>query len=163
LGGVILRELRRAILVTFVLMAVPLAQAPGGPFVLEKAAAVDQSIRLLRELAAIARGHTTNYPSKRTQAKIRKLLEPLKSVDDLSRFALLASAMAGGQLAENQNYDGVFDYAQWVCVERIASIPGEEAHTVLESVLKPVLGRDGHPAEQFAELIARQKRLSESQ
>ena len=92
----------------------------------------------------------------------RKLLEPLKSVDDLSRFALLSSAMAGGQLAEHQNYDGVFHYAQWACVERIASIPGEEAHTVLEYVLKPVLGRDAHPAEQFAELIAKQKRLSKS-
>ena len=155
-----MRQLRRAILLTFVLTAVPLAQAGQSPFVAEKAAAVDQSLRLLRELAAIARAHATNYPNEQTQAKIRKLLEPLKSVDDLSRFALLSSAMAGGQLAEHQNYDGVFDYAQWLCVERIASIPGEKAHTVLEYVLKPVLGRDGHPAEQFTELIAKQKRLA---
>jgi len=149
-------------LLTFVLTAVPLARAGESPYVAEKAAAVDQSLRLLRELAAIARGHTTSYPKERNQAKIRKLLEPLKSVDDLSRFALLSSAMAGAQLAEHQNYDGVFDYAQWVCVERIASIPGEEAHTALEYVLKPVLGRDGHPAEQFDELISKQKRLSKT-
>ena len=155
-----MRQLRRAILLTFVLAAVPLARAGESPFVAAKAAAVDRSVRLLGELATIARAHTTSYPNAQTQARIRKILRPLKSVDDLSRFALLSFAVAGGQLVEHQNYDGVFDYAQWVCVERIASIPGEEAHTVLEYVLKPVLGRDAHPAEQFGEFISKQKRLS---
>jgi hypothetical protein len=149
-------------LLTLFLAAIPLLRADESAFVDQKAAAVNRSVRLLGELAKIARAHSTNYPNAQTQAKIRMLLGPLKSVDDLSRFALLSSAIAGGQLAEHQNYDGVFDYAQWVCVERIASIPGEEAHTTLEYVLKPVLGRDAHPAEQFAEFIAKQKKLSKA-
>ena len=72
------------------------------------------------------------------------------------------SSLAGSQRAEHQNYDSVFDYAQWACLYRIASIPGEEAHVWLEHVLKPTLGRDGHPSEEFAELIAKQARLTKS-
>jgi hypothetical protein len=136
--------------------------AAGSPFVQQKADAVERAIRLLGELAEIARTHPSHYPDPKLQTEIRELLAVLETVEDLSQFALLASAMAGSQNAEHQNYDGVFDFAQWACVRRIASIPGEEANVWLEHVLKPVLGRDGHPSEEFTELIAKQKRLSKS-
>ena len=138
------------------------AGAAGWPYVQEKADAAERAISLLGELARIARTHPNHYPDPKLQTEIRELLGVLESVEDLSRFALLASAIAGSQMAEHQNYDGVFDFAQWACVQRIASIPGEEANSWLEHVLKPVLGRDGHPSEELTELIAKQKKLSKS-
>jgi hypothetical protein len=131
-------------------------------YVAEKVAGVEVALRLLGELAGIAKTHQSHYPGPELQAKIRELLKPLKTVEDLARFALLSSALAGSQRAEHQNVDSVFDYAQWACLYRIATIPGDEAHVWLNDILRPILGRDGHPSEEFGELVASQARLAMS-
>jgi hypothetical protein len=129
-------------------------------YVAEKRADTELAIRLLGELSGIAQGHRSHYPDGELQAKIREVLKPLGTVEGLAQFALLSWAVAGSQRAEHQNYDSVFDYAQWACVYRIASIPGEEARTRLD-FLRSIIGCDGHPAEEFAELIESQARLPE--
>lgn len=150
--------LARVTLVTVLAMSV-VAHGGESQYVAEKRADVELAIRLLGELAEIAKAHRSHYPDRELQTKI-EVLKPLERVEVLAQFALLSGAVAGSQRAEHQNYDSVFDYAQWACIDRIASIPGDEAHAQL-NFLRSILGRDGHPAEQFAELIESQARQCE--
>ena len=128
---------------------------PAVPHVRTYAQSAELAVALLRDVAAVASIHRTNDPDAATRAKIREILSPLQNVEELTRFAQLSNALLSGA-AEDQYYDAVIELAQWECVEKLATIPGDWAADALHR-LHPILGPDGHPSEMFAELIAKQK------
>ncbi|MBV8520460.1 MAG: hypothetical protein JO197_23915 [Acidobacteria bacterium] len=148
----------RGILIVSSIFASLVSFAAPSTYVATRAAAVKQATLVLAELEPIARENPSHYPDKSTQQKIGQLMAGLKDLHALSVFAKLAAAVQSG-LAEHQSYDSVFEHAEWLAIERVASIPGEEARFELENVLKPTLGADGHPAELFSELLAKQRAL----
>jgi hypothetical protein len=118
---------------------------------------VEKTIQILGELAKMAREQRSNYPDASRKKEIRRLLKPLSTIDELATGALASHSLISGR-AEHQDYDGIFEHAQWECLYRIAAIPGKEAYATLEW-LKSVLGTDGMPSMEFEQLMEKQRRL----
>jgi hypothetical protein len=152
-----MRILPTALFVFLMLASHGAGVAELSPYVQQRAASVDKVIGILGPLAKMAREQRANYPDAARQKEIRRLLKPISTIDDLSTAALASWSLMSG-LAEHQDYDSVFEYAEWDCIHRIAAIPGEEARAALEQ-LRVTLGDDGAPALEFKELMEKQRRL----
>ena len=84
-----------------------------------------------------------------------------RSVEELSRAAIVFHGYASPQSAEYVRYDEVFEEAQWACIREIAGRPGKEAELMLV-YLKPILGRDAGPSLLFLDLMKRQKDITKA-
>lgn len=102
--------------------------------------------------------HTNGYLSQASINQIKRLLAELADSEQITKLGLICGHIAYPQNAEHVAYDAVFDWAIWEAAGRLAQRTDDDAIRGLE-LLKQSFGTDGHPAEEFRELIVKQQTL----
>lgn len=135
-------------------------------YVSSKATNVQKVLNVVSSLEALARKnaneengkHVNGYLSQASINEIGRLLKELPNSEQLTKLGLICGHLAYPQDASDVGYDAVFDWAMWAAAEILSKRTDENAIRGLE-LLKQSHGTDGHPSEQFKELIENQRKL----
>ena len=151
---------------TFATLPASSAESPGVapcstvPEANHKADRVQKELHVLLELHELASQSKDQAvsPANPLDVRIKRTLSKLSTVDELRQMVLLCHGVTDPQMAEDVSYDQVFDQAMWLCIQRIADTPGDDAAAALRS-LKPVIGPDAGSSEIMTELMAKQQKI----
>lgn len=162
----IIRAIILCFFISYALIAQPFQPVPKSPYVSTKARKVQKVLDVVTKLERLARRnankengkHVNGYLSQAAINEIKVLLKELPDSEQLTKLALICGHLAYPQDAGDVGYDAVFDWAMWEAAEILSNRTDDEAINGLE-LLKQSHGRDGHPSEQFTELIEKQRKL----
>lgn len=163
----------QAVIFGFLVTWLPIAQLAQtrlkNPDTERKAAKIRKVMEIVDKLERLARindsegngKHINGYLSQASINEIGKLLKEISDSETLTKLGLICGHIAYPQNASHVGYDAVFDWAMWATADILAKRTDKDAVNGLE-LLKQSHGTDGHPAEQFKELMEKQQKIKAS-